>query len=308
MIEGILHPLITPFTDDGEVDEAALLSLLDGALEIGVHGFFLLGSQGQGPTLTYEERARTAAVAIRHVKGRVPVIIHVGTTDLRSTAQLAQEAEKAGADAIAVVPPYYYRDHTTEEIDAHYIGVAKATSLPLLVYNNEKYAGINITPAWLARLADKIPSLIGVKLSYSGPQQLLQYVAKVPDRVAIYSGSVLNLLSTAPFGVRGAINPPAILFPELAVTIWSALVAKDWDLCFEIQGHMNDAALSIGRLVSKFGRSVYQEGLRMMGYDVKVFPRWQSTPLSEEAKEELRLTIENASTSIAGRTKSASGG
>ena len=156
MIEGILHPLITPFTEAGDVDEAEFRSLLDGGLELGVHGFFLLGSQGQGPTLSYEERARVAAVAVRHVKGRVPVIIHVGTTDLRSTAWLAQAAEEAGADAVAVVPPYYYSDHPPEEIDAHYIGVGRATSLPLVVYNNEKYAGVNITPAWLARPGSRV--------------------------------------------------------------------------------------------------------------------------------------------------------
>ena len=292
MIEGILHPLITPFSEEGDVDEDVFRSLLDGALDVGVHGFFLLGSQGQGPALTHEERSRTAALAIRHVAGRVPVVIHVGTTDLRSTAELARRAEEAGADAVAAVPPYYYSDHTEAEIDAHFKGLSEATSLPIFVYNNPKYAGADITPSWLARLAGEIPNLSGIKLSYASPQQILQYIDQVPERISVFSGSVLNLLSTVPFGVKGAINPPAVLFPELSVAIWEALKAEDWGLAFEIQGRINRAAITIARLVAKFGRPVYREGFRIMGYDVKTFPRWESGELTDEALAQLRDVIE----------------
>lgn len=294
MIEGILHPLITPFDEEGEVDERVLRDLLDGAIEAGVHGFFLLGSQGQGPALTYEERARVAQVGIEHVGGRVPVIIHVGTTDLRSTTDLARKAEADGADAIAVIPPYYYTDHLAGEIDAHFLGVAREVGLPMVVYNNPPYAGCDITAPWLARLAGKIPSLAGIKLSYSNPVALLQYVTIVPERVAIYSGSVVNLWGAQPWGVKGAINPPAVLYPALAVAIWEALKAGDLEGAKEIQGRIYETARRIAALVKKFGRPVYREGLRMMGYDVKVFPRWESGELTEEAKAELEDIVTKA--------------
>jgi 4-hydroxy-tetrahydrodipicolinate synthase len=293
MIEGILHPLITPFTADGEVDEAVFRDLLDGAVAHGVHGFFLLGSQGQGPALTYEERARAAKVAIDHVAGRVPVVIHVGTTDLRSTAELARQAEADGADALAVVPPYYYSDHLPSEIDAHYVGVSKASKLPLLVYNNPPYAGCNITPQWLARLADKIPTLAGIKVSYSNPVSLLNYVEAVPERVAIYSGSVVNLWGSQPWGVKGAINPPAVLYPELSVAIWEAMKARDFERGLIIQGRIYEIANRIANLVKKFGRPVYREGFRMMGYDIKVFPRWECGELDDEALTELRDILDH---------------
>lgn len=288
MFKGIVLPLITPFTENGDVDEPLLLSLIDSAVESGVNSIFLLGSQGQAPTLSLEERIRTAEIAIQHMEGRLPVIIHVGTTDLRSTLRLTKEAEKAGATAVAVIPPYYYTDHPSAEIDAHFLGVADNTELPMFVYNNAKYAGVSISPEWLARLAEKIPQLQGVKLSYASPEQVLEYVSIVPDRVSVFSGSAMNLLLTAPFGVKGAINPLSVLFPDLAVASWKAIDNADWNRAFELQGAIAKATLGITKLVRQHGRPVYQEGLRMLGFNVKMFPRWKSLEFPEKAKEELK--------------------
>lgn len=297
MVNGILLPLITPFKDNGDVDEEVLLFLTDAAIQAGVHGIFLLGSQGQGPTMSVDERMRTTARVAEHIKGRVPLIVHVGTTHLRSTIQLARQAEASGADAIAAIPPYYYSDHLPAEIDAHLIGVSEATSLPIILYNNAKYAGVNITPEWLARLADQMPMLRGVKLSYANPEQMLRYVEQAPSRVAVYSGSTMYLLSTVPFGVSGAINPPSVLFPELAVTIWDAIVKKEWELAFQLQDRVNRVSLGIQGLVGKYGRAVYREGLCMKGFDVKVFPRWESAELPAAVRGELKDILDLASIS-----------
>ena len=140
MIEGIINPIIVPFTTNDEVDENLLLAFAEDSITAGVSALFILGSAGQGPTMTSEERKRSADIVIGHVKGRIPVIVHVGTTHLRSTVELAEAAAESGADAIGVIPPYYYTDHPAAEIDAHFKGVAKACPLPLVVYNFFKYA------------------------------------------------------------------------------------------------------------------------------------------------------------------------
>jgi dihydrodipicolinate synthase/N-acetylneuraminate lyase len=292
MFTGIILPLITPFKANGEVDEQTLLNMADGAIKAGAHGIFILGSQGQGPTMSKEERTKTTAKVVEHVNSRIPVIVHVGTTDLRSTTQLAVEAEAAGVDGIAVIAPYYYTDHSTAEIDAHFMGVAKATSLPMVMYNNAKYSGVNITVDWLVRLSEQIPTLCGVKLSYASPEMMLQYVERLPERVAVYSGSTMYLLTTVPFGVRGAINPLAVLFPELAVSIWNAINDKNWELAFKLQDKVNRASLGISKIFKQSGRSLYKEGLRMMGYNVEVFPRWEAMDLSEASLAELRHIME----------------
>lgn len=293
-MEGILFPLITPFAEDGEVDERMFRSLIDDAIVMGVDALFILGSVGQGPALTYEERARCARIAIEEIRGRVPSIIHVGTTDLRSTAELAVHAKAIGADAIAVVPPYYYSDHTQAEIDLHFEGVAAACDLPLVVYNNPKYAGTNISAPWLARLAKKIPSISGIKLSYASTPQTLQYVQEVPGRVSIYSGSVVNLLPTVPYGVKGTISPPSILFPKLSIAIWNALKTRDWNRAILLQERVNRASMIIEAMMAKEGRVVIQEGLRMLGHEIRRYPRWATPALAESAKDSLRTTMEDA--------------
>src|SRR4249919_502671 len=130
MIRGVLLPIITPFDEKVRVDEQLMRQLVDFHIGAGVQGLFVLGSTGQGPAMTIEERRQAAAVALDQAKKRVPVVIHVGTADAWSTTELAVHAAEHGADAVAIVPPYYYSDHTEFEIMAHYKAVHKTVSLP----------------------------------------------------------------------------------------------------------------------------------------------------------------------------------
>ena len=120
MIRGVLLPIITPFDEKVRIDENIMRQLVDFHIKAGVHGLFVLGSTGQGPAMTIDERKQAAAIALDQAKSRVPVIIHVGTADAGSAVELAEHAAAHKADAVAIVPPYYYSDHTEYEIIAHY--------------------------------------------------------------------------------------------------------------------------------------------------------------------------------------------
>jgi dihydrodipicolinate synthase/N-acetylneuraminate lyase len=138
MIRGVLLPIITPFDEKVRVDEQMMRALVDFHIKAGVQGLFVLGSTGQGPAMTIEERKQTAAIALDQAKSRVPVIIHVGTADTQSTVELVEHAAAHKANAVAIVPPYYYSDHTEFEIIAHYTAVANAVPLPIFIYENPK--------------------------------------------------------------------------------------------------------------------------------------------------------------------------
>ena len=112
MIRGVLLPIITPFDEKVRIDEKIMRQLVDFHIKAGVQGLFVLGSTGQGPAMTIEERKQAAAIALDQAKSRVPVIIHVGTADAGSAVELAEHAAAHKADAVAIVPPYYYSDHT----------------------------------------------------------------------------------------------------------------------------------------------------------------------------------------------------
>ena len=150
MIRGVLLPIITPFDEKVRVDEQMMRQLVDFHIKAGVQGLFVLGSTGQGPAMTIDERKQAAAIALDQAKSRVPVVIHVGTADAGSTVELAEHAAAHRADAMAIVPPYYYSDHTEYEIMAHYKAVHKAVPLPIYIYENPKYSGISVPPGLAA--------------------------------------------------------------------------------------------------------------------------------------------------------------
>jgi 4-hydroxy-tetrahydrodipicolinate synthase len=287
MFHGILMPLITPFTETDEVDLPVYMDMIDGSLADGVHGFYLMASQGQGPTMTAEERVKTMRAALAHIRKRVPAVVHVGTTHLSSTQALAREAEVAGADGIAVLPPYFYSDHTPHEVEAHFVGTAEASKLPMFMYENGKYTGIDVKPVWLARIAELVPTLAGVKLSYSSTMEIHAYLRQVNPRVGMFPGSITHVLPTYELGIKGCIPPSGVLYPKLVVALWDACVARDWALAMDLHVTVIKLQSIWARLHKEFGRSMAREALKLQGYRVQKFPRWANAELTEAGMGEL---------------------
>ena len=288
MIRGVLLPIITPFDEKVRVDEQMMRQLVDFHIKAGVQGLFVLGSTGQGPAMTTEERKQTAAIALNQAKGRVPVVIHVGTADTGSAVELAEHAAANGADAVAIVPPYYYSDHTEFEIMAHYKAVHKAVPLPIYIYENPKYSGISIPPGFAVRMKEQVPALKGIKVAY-GQGALLEYVRLLPD-VSVFTGNA-DLFGLVPFGVAGMINPPTSFVPEICVELFIALDGKDYPRAVEAQRKVDSAARIVAARLRKYGRVPLQEVYRMRGFAVKRFPKWETEqmPKDEVAKLEREL-------------------
>lgn len=291
MIRGVLLPIITPFDDRVRVDEEMMRQLVDFHINAGVQGLFVLGSTGQGPAMTIEERKQAAAIALDQAKKRIPVVIHVGTADAWSTTDLAEHAAARGADAVAIVPPYYYSDHTEYEIIAHYQAVHRAVSLPIYLYENPKYSGISIPPGFALRMKEQVPALKGIKVAY-GQGALLEYVRLLPD-VSIFTGNA-DLFGLVPFGLAGMINPPTSFVPELCVALFKALDSKDYLAALEAQKRVDAAARIVASRLRKWGRVPLQEVYRMRGFAVQRFPKWdtEQMPKEEIAKLERELREE----------------
>jgi dihydrodipicolinate synthase/N-acetylneuraminate lyase len=241
--------------------------------------------------MTIEERKQTAAIALDQAKKRVPVVIHIGTADAWSTAGLGEHAAANGADAVAIVPPYYYSDHTEFEILAHYKAVHRAVSLPIYIYENPKYSGISIPPALAVRMKEQVPALKGIKVAY-GQGALLEYVRLLPD-VSVFTGNA-DLFGLVPFGVAGMINPPTSFVPELCVALFKALDRKDYPAAVEAQKKVDTAARIVASRLRRWGRVPLQEVYRMRGFAVKHFPKWETEqmPKEEIAKLERELREE----------------
>ena len=291
MIRGVLLPIITPFDERVRVDEQIMRQLIDFHIEAGVDGLFVLGSTGQGPAMTTEERKQAAAIALDQAQSRVPVVIHVGTADTGSTMELAEHAAAHRADAVAIVPPYYYSDHTDYEIIAHYKAVHKAVPLPIYIYENPKYSGISISPVLALRMKEQVPALSGIKVAY-GQGALLEYVRLLPD-VAVFTGNA-DLFGLVPFGVAGMINPPTSFVPELCVELFTALDNRDYPRAVEAQKRVDTAARLVATRLRKYGRVPLQEVFRMRGIAVKRFPKWETEQMPKEEVAKLERELRDA--------------
>jgi dihydrodipicolinate synthase/N-acetylneuraminate lyase len=291
MIRGVLLPIITPFDEKIRVDEQVMRQLVDFHITAGVQGLFVLGSTGQGPAMTVEERKQAAAIALDQAKSRVPVVIHVGTADTESTVELAEHAAAHKADAVAIVPPYYYSDHSEFEIIEHYKAVHKAVSLPIFIYENPKYSGISIPPGFAVRVKEQVPALNGIKVAY-GQGALLEYVRLLPE-VSVFTGNA-DLFGLVPFGVAGMINPPTSFVPELCVELFKALDNKDYLRAVEAQKRVDTAARLVASRLRKYGRVPLQEVFRMRGFAVKRFPKWETEQMPKEEVAKLERELREA--------------
>jgi dihydrodipicolinate synthase/N-acetylneuraminate lyase len=291
MIRGVLLPIITPFDEKGRVDEQMMRELVDFHIGASVQGLFVLGSTGQGPAMSIEERKKTAAIALDQARSRLPVIIHVGTADADTTVELAEHAAAHKADAVAIVPPYYYSDHTDYEIVAHYKAVAKAVPLPIFIYENPKYSGISVAPLFAVRMKEQVPTIKGIKVAY-GQGALLEYVRLLPD-VSVFTGNA-DLFGLVPFGLAGMINPPTSFVPELCVELWKALDSKDYARAVEAQKKVDTAARLVAAALRRYGRSPLAEVFRMRGFAIKRFPKWETEPMPKEALDTLARELRAA--------------
>jgi 2-dehydro-3-deoxy-D-pentonate aldolase len=286
-IRGIVLPSPTVFLDDGRVDEKLMNELTDWYLVCGVQAFFVLGSYGQGPALTPDERKKVAEIIIQRVKHRVPVVVHIGAVDPYTAIDLGKHAKAIGAEAVGHVGPYYYADRSEYEIIEHFKMVDRALGMPILVYNNPRYSGYNIHPNFMAQLVAAVPNIFGAKLAMGSVDEAMAYMKLVKAPFATFA-LASNLVSAMSVGVAGTISPPLAVTPELGVDLMRAIDAGKNDQALALQKtviRIHDIFL---RLAGPFGRTIYCEAMRLRGFDVKMYPRWPSKPLSREAYDELR--------------------
>ena len=224
-LRGVVTALVTPFTQQGEVDEESLHEIVQFQLKNGVNGFYPLGTTGMGPAMEMSERKRVAEIVVEETNGRVPVIVQIGASDSMASLELARHAEKIGADAVASLTPFYY--HPGEEaIIEYYEKISRTTNLPLFVYNIPPNTGFNVDPKLLERLS-RIPKIVGIKDSSGDFNQLLDYLRTVPDEFNVITGTDSYLFSALCAGIHGGVSAVANSFPEHVVAMYEAYKAKD---------------------------------------------------------------------------------
>lgn len=214
--EGIFTAMITPFAAEG-LDEKALEAFVEWQVSEGVHGLVPCGTTGESPTLSHEEHKRVIEITVKTAAGRVPVMAGTGSNSTAEAIDLSRHAEKAGANALLVVAPYYNKP-TQEGIYQHFKAVAAATSLPIFVYNIPGRSVINIADATLARLAE-LPNIKGVKDATGDLARVSTLRNLVGDRLVLLSGEDMTAVGFNAMGGTGCISVTSNIAPKACAEI-----------------------------------------------------------------------------------------
>jgi len=280
-IKGIIPPLLTPFTPEGRVYEKGLRELLEFLIPH-IDGLFPCGTYGSGPLMSLEQRKKVAEIVVDQVNGRIPVIIHVGAADTRSTIELAKHAENIGADAVGSIPPYYY-SYGQDELFNHYRELLDSVQIPVYLYNNPKVSGNRISPELLARIAEL--GLAGVKdSSFDLINFYLYRIAVKRANFKFIVGTEAIFLPAAEAGACATISGLANVFPEVMQQLYQAIEQKEIEKAIQLQLRVLEI-----RKVIKMGPTVpiCHSILRIRGVDAGV-PKLPFLSISEELEKKVR--------------------
>ena len=234
-LKGVIPPIITPVDDEENVDEKGLRAVIEYVLDGGVHGVFVLGSNGEFYALDFENQKRAVEITVNHVNGRVPVYAGASAITTKNCIRLAQVAERAGADALTVLTPMFIKPNE-KELFSHFEAIAKSTSLPILLYNNPDKTTNNISVSLLEKLA-KIDNIIGIKNTSLDFSQTIEYIraTKGIDNFKVFSGSDYYIYGTLAYGGAGCVAGTANVAPRLVSDIYDKYMAGDLAGAMEAQ-------------------------------------------------------------------------
>ncbi|MBN1152318.1 MAG: 4-hydroxy-tetrahydrodipicolinate synthase [Dehalococcoidia bacterium] len=286
-LRGIIPAMVTPFTADERLNETALSELVNRLIGDGVHGVFVLGSQGEYYALDPEEKRQAIAVTVRAASGRVPVYAGTGAATTRDTVALTRMAEATGADAVSVITPSFITP-SQDELYEHYRTVAAATKLPVLLYSNPARTGVHISVQLAARLS-QLDNIAGIKDSSGDLSTTAAFIAATPSTFKVFAGRDTLVFATVLYGGAGAVAASANVAARQLVRIYNACREGDMELARRAQAELAPLreAFSLGTFPA-----VIKEALLMTGLDAGPCRR-PVGPLNDSARERLRQVLDN---------------
>jgi len=213
LFRGVAPALVTPFTADDEIDEAAFCDLIEKQIDGGVGGLVVLGTTGENPTITEDERHRLVDRAVETAEGRVPVIVGTGTNNTEESVAFSTAAVDAGADGLLVVGPYYNKP-SQDGFVAHVEAIAAAADAPIILYNVPGRTSFNVEAETTLRLAEEVPQVVGIKEASGDLEQIGDILHHRPDGFAVYSGDDEITLPLLAMGGDGAVSVISNALPE----------------------------------------------------------------------------------------------
>jgi 4-hydroxy-tetrahydrodipicolinate synthase len=213
MFRGSVVALVTPFAKDGSVDERVLRDLVAFHIKNGSDGIVPCGTTGESATLDYDEHERVIEICIQAAKGRIPVIAGTGSNSTQEAVMMSRKAEKAGADGLLLVSPYYNKP-TQKGLYLHFREIARSVKIPIMLYNIASRTAVNIEPETVARLAADCRNIVAVKEASGSLEQMSRVIALCGKNFTVTSGDDALTLPLMAIGGAGVVSVVANIVPK----------------------------------------------------------------------------------------------
>jgi 4-hydroxy-tetrahydrodipicolinate synthase len=253
-LKGIIPPMITPLTEDGKLDKKGLTNLIDHLITGGVHGIFLLGTNGEAPSLCYELRKELITESCKLVTKRIPVLVGITDTSFDGSIEIAEHAKEAGADAVVIAPPYYMPISQSEMVE-YLEELVPKLPLPFIMYNMPSCTKMHLTLDTIKR--SKELGAIGIKDSSGDVGYFYALIEEFKNdpNFSLITGTEMFLPETIMYGGDGAVAGGANFFPRLFVDLYDASVANDTETIARLREKvlkLYDTIYDTGEFVSRF--------------------------------------------------------
>lgn len=237
MYQGSIPALVTPFTNEGAVDEQAFAAHVEWQISEGSTGLVPVGTTGESPTLSHDEHKRVVELCVEVAARRVPVIAGAGSNNTVEAIELAEHAQAVGADALLVVTPYYNKP-TQKGLFAHYKAIAEAVSLPIIIYNIPGRSVIDMSPETMGALAKAYRNIVGVKDATGKIERVSEQRITCGADFIQLSGEDATALGFNAHGGVGCISVTANVAPRLCAEFQAATLSGDYAKALEYQDRL----------------------------------------------------------------------
>jgi len=257
--EGIIVPMMTPFSRDGDLMEDTLRELVDYLIEGGVHGLFPSSSIGEFSSMSVEERKKVIDIVIDQTNGRVPVIPGAGSSDMTNTIAMLDHIEDLGGDGAVVVTPYYLKPDQRGLYD-YFASISEIAEVPIFVYQIPMSTGVELSADTVTALSHQCDNIVGMKDSSGNLVRLFEIRRRAGDDFLLFQGFDTLLLPSLLFGCAGGMVGTANLLPSLTVEIFKLQREGDIEAARRIQMERLCPLFEIG-----MGHGVFPAGFKEMG-------------------------------------------
>ena len=287
IFEGAGVALITPFTESGEVNYAKLEELVEEQIAGGTDAIIACGTTGESSTMSHEEHLDVVRFVCKVTGRRIPVIAGTGSNSTSEAIHLSKEAEKAGADGLLLVTPYYNKA-TQGGLIAHYTAIAGSVNIPILLYHIPGRTGLTMKPETIVKLCREVPNIVGVKEASANFSAIAEIMSMAGGCVDLYSGNDDQIVPILSMGGKGVISVLSNVAPRQTHDICESYLKGDVKRSLKLQ---LDAIPLINALFCEVNPIPVKAAMNMMGKEVGPL-RLPLTEMEAQNKERLKKAME----------------